>query len=642
MCLRFTILISIFHLHIHATHAQDADKIKVLRYDLSVAKDDTSKVNALTQLGWEYHNINTDSAIYYVKAALSVAEKAKAPKQIATSKFYLGRLYYNKSYDSAALKSFDDALAIHEELHNISGMASVHMYKGYVYFHLNKTADVLKEFLLSLKFAEQSGDKKIMSDALYCVGDYYLHNKAPDSVTATKAKDYFLKALNIDKELNLERNIASDYQYLGNCYLYLMNYSEAEKNLRLSLSLFQKLNDDFHVATAYSYLANIYSAKEEPDASIENYQKADEIFERLGANLEAADGADNIATEFFRKKDYHNALIAAEHGLVLAQKANAITQKFYLYTSLAKISGALKDFEEAYNYQLKATALKDSINENEERDKLNELQTKYETDEKDKAIKLLNTQAKLDKEQISRQHIVALFSVVSIVLVAILSAVFVNRNRIKQQLKEVKVRNQLAADLHDEVGSSLSSILLLSKMAAMQKNIDNASMLEKISGNTKEVIDKMSDIVWMMNPKYDEGESLREKLEQFVSRIKDVASFSVHLEIDGTVDAIMFTMEMRKAIFLIVKEATNNAIKYANASKFFIHLKINEKNLELVITDDGKGFNTNETETGNGLGTMALRTKNIKGNFELQSAAGKGTQIKIIIPIPHFREKVKH
>ena len=94
----------------------------------------------------------------------------------------------------------------------------------------------------------------------------------------------------------------------------------------------------------------------------------------------------------------------------------------------------------------------------------------------------------------------------------------------KQQLKEVKVRNQLAGDLHDEVGSSLSSILLLSKMASgsPEQNFSNKEMLETIAGNTREVIDKMSDIIWMMNPKIRTKLKMkREKLRSAISALEN-------------------------------------------------------------------------------------------------------------------------
>jgi len=639
---KFAISIFLLLFIITAT-AQDYTKIKKLQQELSAAADDTSKANALNQLCWQYHNTNTDTAIYYVKAALLLGEKAGAFYQMATSKYYLGRLLYNKSDDENAMRNFDEALLMYQKLHNIVGQSTAHMYKGYVYLRMSRNADVLREFLLCLKYAEQSGDKKTISDALYCVGDYYLHknNASPDTADIVKARGYFLHALNIDEQLNLKSNIATDYQYLGNCDYKMKNYSSSEKNLLTGIKLFKELGDNLHLAAAYSYLGNMYGKKGDADLSIENYQKAENLFEKLGSSLEAADVADNMTSEYIEKRDYHNALITAQKGLEFAKQANEHMQLFYLYTSLSNISAALKDFSNAYNYQLKATALKDSINKKEQRDKMAELQTQYETESKDKTIKLLNTQAKLDKEQISRQHIIELFSVISIVLVIILSVVLLNRNRMRQQLTEVNVRNQLAADLHDEVGSSLSSILLLSKMAAAKNNeLENKNnMLEKISGNTKEVIDKMGDIVWMMNPKYDEGENLREKLEQYVIRIKEVAAFETFLEIDAAVDAVKFPMEMRKAIFLICKEALNNTIKYAEAVAVSIKLQIIEKNIRLTVTDIGKGFNQQTIAQGNGLGTMELRTKNCGGQFLIYSEAGKGTEVTATMPIPHFRYK---
>ncbi len=136
------------------------------------------------------------------------------------------------------------------------------------------------------------------------------------------------------------------------------------------------------------------------------------------------------------------------------------------------------------------------------------------------------------------------------------------------------------------------------------------------------------------------GKNVREKLEQYISRIKDVAPFKIHLEIDNTIDTLKFSMEVRKSIFLIFKEAVNNALKYAEATNMFVQLKQVERSVQFIITDDGKGFNTSGVTYGNGLGTMALRAKGCKGNFVIHAEEGKGTQIKVTIPIPHIRQKI--
>jgi signal transduction histidine kinase len=163
------------------------------------------------------------------------------------------------------------------------------------------------------------------------------------------------------------------------------------------------------------------------------------------------------------------------------------------------------------------------------------------------------------------------------------------------------------------------------------------NLLETIADNTKEVIDKMGDIVWMMNPKYDEGGNLREKLEQYILRVKEIAPFEIHFNSPEGIDNIKFTMELRKSIFLIFYDAINNALKYSQATELNISLTMVDKNIQLIIEDNGKGFDKATVIAGNGLETMALRTQDCKGNFNIWSAPCKGTQVKVIIPIPHIR-----
>jgi signal transduction histidine kinase len=282
---------------------------------------------------------------------------------------------------------------------------------------------------------------------------------------------------------------------------------------------------------------------------------------------------------------------------------------------------------------------KDSLDKRNHSDSITQIFARYETDKKEKEIQLLNTQAALNKTALSRQHLLMLLSVITLILAVIMFIALTNHNRINQQLKEVKVRNQLAGDLHDEVGSSLSSILLLSKMASAKSDgsTTNKGMLETIAGNTKEVIDRMNDIVWMMNPKYDEGENLREKLEQYISRVQETVSCTIQLNIHASVDTIKFPMEIRKTLFLLCKEALNNAVKYAGATIINISLGRENNHIQFIVSDNGKGFNSDTVTNGNGLGIMALRAKDCKGSFTVQSRVGGGTQIKAILPIPHIR-----
>jgi len=510
--------------------AQDTAKINALHKELVSAKDDTTKANILNKLGWEYHNINTDSAMQYIKTALVVSEKAEAKKQIAVSKYYLGRLYYTISNDSAAMRNFDDVLAIDKELNNISDMALVHMFKGYTYSHINRMADMLNEFLISLKYAEQSGDKKRMSDALYSIGDYYLHNEENDSVAAIKSRQYFLQALVIDKELDLKSNIAADYQYLGLCYTHLKNYKEAESNLKLCLKMFKELNDNFHVATAYSYLGKLYSSRGDIDLSISNYRNSQSLLEELGAKLEAADNADNIAAEFLKKNDFVNAIKTAEHGLALAREVNAERQIFYLYTSIAKAWEGLKQFAKAYNYLDSAFVLKDSLNAKDQRDKLYDLQTKYETERKEKENQLLKTQNLAANAQLQTNRILLIAALACLLMLAIL-LYFLYRNR-QQKIKNIQTLKLLNAQL-EEQKEAIAHYNTLLELKALRAQM-----------NPHFIFNCMSSIQeCMLTGRLDEANIYLSKLSRLL-RMVLVHSDDEHIYLDKELEVLKLYLEL--------------------------------------------------------------------------------------------------
>ena len=165
----------------------------------------------------------------------------------------------------------------------------------------------------------------------------------------------------------------------------------------------------------------------------------------------------------------------------------------------------------------------------------------------------------------------------------------------------------------------------------------HTSILNKISSYAKEVIERMSDIVWTMNPINDEGDNLKERIENYVLQVKQLAEINAVSNISAEIDEIKWPMDMRKNIFLICKEAINNSLKYAKANNLGLSLFIKDKNIYLEIKDDGIGFDTSVSKAGNGLRTMTDRARSSGGNCSIESGPGKGTVVKVEIPIPRSR-----
>ena len=262
---------------------------------------------------------------------------------------------------------------------------------------------------------------------------------------------------------------------------------------------------------------------------------------------------------------------------------------------------------------------------------------RYETDKKDKSIQLLNTQKELADKELSRNKLVLFFSLGLTVLLIVIGVILRKQNLIRQQLKEVQMRHQIASDLHDDVGSSLSSILLLSKMAQQSSVTTDKSILDKIGTNTKEVIDKMSDIVWTMKPGNDEGISLKEKLEKLAILIREISGIEVIMNISDKLDELKLNMHTRKNIFLICKEATNNLLKHSKASKIEFYVDIIDYDMIIVIKDNGKGFDKAVVRKNNGMDTMQQRAKDCNGTCSINSIPEQGTVVSVKIPIPRSR-----
>ena len=202
----------------------------------------------------------------------------------------------------------------------------------------------------------------------------------------------------------------------------------------------------------------------------------------------------------------------------------------------------------------------------------------------------------------------------------------------RQQLKLQKLRNKIAADLHDDVGSTLSSIYLFSEMARQQSK-EVMPMLDTISESSKKMLDAMADIVWTIHPENDELEKIILRMRSFAYELLMTKQMDFEFDADETLNNLKLSMEVRKNLYLIFKEATNNMVKYSQAD--YAHFSLSESNRQLTmeIKDNGKGFEMNSLSTGNGLKNMKKRADEIGGKLRIESGINKGTRIQLSVSV---------
>ncbi len=219
-----------------------------------------------------------------------------------------------------------------------------------------------------------------------------------------------------------------------------------------------------------------------------------------------------------------------------------------------------------------------------------------------------------------------------IVILAIASLLYIlYAFRIRQLKKIITVRKKISSDLHDDIGSTLSTINMYSQVAQLQPN--SSQHINIIQENTKEALDKLDDIVWATNPKNDKIENLIERIENFAKPLLNAKQINFTFDYTNDIRTTKINEVTRQTLFLIIKEAINNTAKYAQAKHCTIQLLIKNKNILCTITDNGIGFDTTKPTERNGLLNMHTRTQALKGKFELKSEINKGTIITVLLPL---------
>jgi len=208
--------------------------------------------------------------------------------------------------------------------------------------------------------------------------------------------------------------------------------------------------------------------------------------------------------------------------------------------------------------------------------------------------------------------------------------------RVNRLLAVEKLRNRVARDLHDDMGSTLSTINILSSMAKTKLNVDpvkTAEYLGKISDNSQRMMEAMDDIVWSIKPSNDSMQKIAARMREFAINVLEAKDIVMRFHIDEDVYDIKLNMEARRDFFLVFKEAVNNAAKYSKAENVYINVSMHHRHLVLEVKDDGVGFDVQAADGGNGLGNMQKRADAMNGKAALQSKPGEGTTMTLTVPI---------
>jgi signal transduction histidine kinase len=207
----------------------------------------------------------------------------------------------------------------------------------------------------------------------------------------------------------------------------------------------------------------------------------------------------------------------------------------------------------------------------------------------------------------------------------------------EERLAELeRVRRRIATDLHDDVGSSLTRISLLSEVVRQRfGGIDRslAEPLSSIAGLSRELVDGMSDIVWAINPNKDHLSDLSQRMRHFASDLFTARQIAFRFRTPDMESDVALGANVRREIFLVFKEAVNNVVRHSSCSEATLEFTTEPDGLLLRVRDNGRGFDLSDEAAGHGLVSMRGRTEGLGGQLEILARPGQGTTLTFRIPL---------
>lgn len=542
-----------------------------------------------------------DSALWYYQQAIHYSKKSEAQTILAGALNNIGLIYWNKSEWEKAIDYYLQSVHIFEAIDNKRGIGNTY----------NNIGLILTE-------------QKQYENAL----------------------EYFYKSLRVRKTINDTYGIGASYLNLSNVY-FDMNYADSTKHyLEKAIKVKKEVDDEYGLAKAYNNLGNYFETmgNNDLDSAIYYYNHSLFLQKKLGNIYGMASTYLNLSNLLKKRKRFTEAKSMLDSAQVLTEEHSALKILYKVVWNKALLFNEMGQYDSVVPYMRKHREIKDSVYSEERSKAILDLEKKYETELKEEEIELLNTQKQNNELTIQKQRLSLLVGALFVAIFSILAYFLFNRYRKKQKAKkeqELQVqkeneRMRISRDMHDEVGAGLTRIVMRSAHVKMHlksgEGLKNGieETLEKMEGESRQLSHSIGEIIWALNPKNDTLDALCAYLRSYAHDYLEEADITCNIQFPDVIPNTPVSPEIRRNIFLILKESLNNIVKHAEASRVEIRLEMSGNQLSLRIKDNGKGIEKNLIpESGNGIGNMKKRTEDCGGKFVMTSEQGKGTEIRV-------------
>lgn len=596
------------------------------RTDKTVSVDTLTVARFLAEAE-KYQRINSDSSFLYTGKSLNLALKSRSPRFLSLSLQAMGNYYLSQE-----------------------------MYR-----------ESMSYFLKSLALEEKRKDEKRIADLYDELGTVYYYMEVFD-----KSLDYNQKALDIYRSFNDTSGTAKALSHLGTLHSsreYCEKRSKAEKlvDFQTAIDYYNQAiqysslaGDQGAIANDYQNIAAVYNKLEKPQVALTYVQRALDYYRQTGDPEGILGTLFTLGKTYYRLGDYSKSVEAFRESEKMAVESNLTGGIQYLYEALAMPYYDMGDYKNAYDTYIRYMTIRDSVYNAEKSKQIIELETKYQSEIRQKEIQRLKADEK--------RRNALLYSLAAVILLlgfSIYYYVRLNRkNRViagqKLQIKEEKIREleqerlylaarsvmegeeaertRLASDLHNGLGGLLSGIKI--NLSSMKENAvithENISAFNHALSLLDTSISELRRIAHNLMPETLNHYGLKTALEDFCTQVAPAGKPEISLQFFG--DDIRYTKELELTMYRVIQELVNNALKHSEATMINVQVFSEPKRLSAQVTDNGKGFDASSYEKerkgkGKGIENIRDRVTALNGKFDIWSQPGQGTEASVEIEI---------
>jgi signal transduction histidine kinase len=641
---------AIFVLLFTSTNLRANNIIDSLEKKLTILKD-SSLVDMYCELCWQYRFTSGKKAIEYGNKAIDLAKQINYKKGLAQAYNDQGIIFYDLQEYEKCLANYKEALRIRKQLNDSIGIAALYNKLGITYQRKADWVNSLKYQQLALSLYEKLNMKKEQALVLSNIGIIHY-----DTRNYNEALKWYDKSVAICKEINFTTSLTRSYLNIGNVYYIQKKYNKAEEYFILAEKQSRENNDIEALSIILNNIGALYKEIEKNDKAILYLTEAFQIREKLNDRRGMIATLVNIASVYTYLNKYNEALLKLKQAETLSKQIDAKTELPGLYSNLSLVYENLGKFKEALEAQKLLTLYRDSLVNENLVEKVSEMNTKYETEKKEKENLKLHSEnkikdLKLQQEQKQRKTIF-LFSGAGFIFLIVFFTLLISRNNIKKKaemelklseqqalrFKEVieaeeKERKRIAQELHDGLGQLLSSAKL--NVSSLEDDIEKED--EEIYNNAINLIDEAVHEVRSISHNLMPASLMRYGLIKAIEEQIRKINLTNKVEINFVSNTINNRINESKeiALYRIVQEVLNNMLKHSQASIINVTLNQNQNEGKLIITDNGKGFDTKQIEQSKGIGWKNIysRCSIIDAKINVHSEKNKGTKIEITYTI---------